>query len=311
MITWYDIKLQTLQKMFATNNGSTTIPTDNSTREYISSMPGAANEALQMLATAGKFIIKSVDIANIPMTNLIPNGENIRSVSRGTIDFAVDGAHSLYFELKGTAHMTITVGELVFLDEDIESSSLGYVPYKYLIDNEDNERVSITFTGDYPFSTKNVAFYSATYPTADEIQPFTENIRYDLSKIVDDFYMIDTKEVIYEGDEDISRYTATSGFFQEGTKVILLPRTMPGNFKVHYKAYPQPITQDTTDDTVLSLDPEVAALLPLYMASQLYKDDDSGAATVYRNEFEIAYERLTKTVKSPSSEHFTSTSGWI
>jgi len=311
MITWYDIKLQTLQKMFATNNGSTTIPTDNSTREYISSMPGAANEALQMLATAGKFIIKSVDIANIPMTNLYPNGENIRSVSRGTIDFTVDNAHSLYFELKGSANLVITIGDLEFLNEDITSSSLGYVPYKYLIDNENNEKVTMTLTSDYPFSTKNVAFYEASWPTADEIQPFTENIRYDLSQIVDDFYQIDTKEVIYEGDAEVSRYTATSGFFQEGTKILLLPRTMPGNYKVHYKAYPQPITQDTTDDTVLSLDPEVAALLPLYMASQLYKDDDSGAATVYRNEFEVAFDRLTRSVKSPSSEHFVSESGWI
>lgn len=71
------------------------------------------------------------------------------------------------------------------------------------------------------------------------------------------------------------------------------------------------ITLDTPDDEILAIDPEVAALLPLYMASQLYKDDDSGIATVYRNEFEVAFERLKDSVSAPSSERFTSESGWI
>ena len=96
MITWGNIKLLTLQKLFATNNGSTVIPTDNSTREYLSAMPGAANEALQMLATAGKFIIKSIDITHIPLRNLVPNGDQIYDVESGSISFDGDNAKSLY-----------------------------------------------------------------------------------------------------------------------------------------------------------------------------------------------------------------------
>ena len=58
MYTWKDIKLITLQKMFAAEG--TTIPNDESVTDYIAGMPAAANEALQMLATVGKFIIKTI-----------------------------------------------------------------------------------------------------------------------------------------------------------------------------------------------------------------------------------------------------------
>ena len=309
-ITWGDIKLKTLQKLYATNNGSTSIPTDNSTREYISAMPGAANEALQMLATAGKFIIKSIDIAHIPVKNLIPNAENIRSAERGTIEYSADRARSFYFELKGKVSLTITVGDVEGEAIELESAT-GFSGYKYLIENPDDLNVKVSFVSDYPFGLKNVALYSADYQTADDIPAYSEYIRYDLSQMLDDFYMVDNSQVIYEGDANVARYTATTDYFQEGFKVMLIHRDKPGNYKVYYKAYAPMITLDTPDDEELSLDPEVAALLPLYMASQLYKDDDVGIATIYRNEFEVAFERLTKAVSAPSSEKFVSVSGWI
>lgn len=309
-ITWGDIKLKTLQKLYATNNGSTSIPTDNSTREYISAMPGAANEALQMLATAGKFIIKHIDIAHIPVKNLIPNAENIRSVERGTIEYSADKARSFYFELKGKVTLTITVGDTEGEPIELESAT-GFSGYRYLIENTDDLTVKVSFVSDYPFGLKNVALYSADYQTADDIPAYSEYIRYDLSQMLDDFYMVDNSQVIYEGDANVARYTATTDYFQEGFKVMLIHRDKPGNYKVYYKAYAPMITLDTPDDTELALDPEVAALLPLYMASQLYKDDDVGIATIYRNEFEVAFERLTKAVSAPSSEKFVSVSGWI
>lgn len=313
MVTWGDIKLRTLQKMFATNNGSTTIPTDNSTREYISAMPGAANEALQMLATVGKFIIKSIDIAHIPLNNICPTGVDIRSVERGALEYQGVGARSLYYELMGKGTLTLTIGsnDPIVEDFNTKENSRGYVPFKRLIENPDDEIVTIKFESDYPLSAKNVAFYTASFETEDEVQPYSENIRYVLPEIVNDFYMVDLEHVIYEGNADISRYTATSDFFQEGNKVLVLHRDVPGNYKVYYKAYPQHLTNDTPDDEELTIDPEISALMPLYMASQLYKDDDSGIATLYRNEFEVAFERLVQSASAPSSEKFTSESGWI
>ena len=47
------------------------------------------------------------------------------------------------------------------------------------------------------------------------------------------------------------------------------------------------------------------------MASQLYKDDDNGIATSYRNEFEVALESLIDSSTSQGYEEFVSESGWI
>lgn len=310
MITWGNIKLLTLQKLFATNNGSTVIPTDNSTREYISAMPGAANEALQMLATAGKFIIKSIDITHIPVNNLIPNGDQIYDVECGSIMFSGENAKSIYFEVKGKGKVTYKKGNSQ-LEEDFDTSdSYGLVAFRKQINNPDNEKITVIFSSEYPMRVTNIAMYSAKYEKEEDIPPYKDYIRYDLSEMIPDYYMVDLEHVIFEGTQ-IPKYKATSDFFQEGFKVLVLPREMNGNIKLYYKAYPQSITLETPDDEVLSLDPEVAALLPLYMASQLYKDDDSGIATVYRNEFEVAFERLQQSVSAPSSEHFTSVSGWI
>ena len=60
----------------------------------------------------------------------------------------------------------------------------------------------------------------------------------------------------------------------------------------------------------MALDPEVAAIIPLYMASQLYKDDDLSTSTVYRNEWEVAFEKLSQGALVPKKEKFIPSSGW-
>ena len=50
-MTWKDIKLATIQKMFSAEG--TTIPADDSTRDYIAAMPYVANEGILMMSTAG------------------------------------------------------------------------------------------------------------------------------------------------------------------------------------------------------------------------------------------------------------------
>ena len=321
-ITWHDIKLKTMQKMFAINNGSTRLPTDSMGKDYLNAMPGAANEALQMLATAGKFIIKSVDIAHIPVKSLIAGSERIRSIERGTITYEADQAYSMYYECKGKGTMTVAIGDYEPIETDFDDTdSLGYVPHKLLLDRHnvsdttfDNtkpinkivagESVSIviakltdcssariisetttspngtftvvnvgtdyhivytdlldspgissaysvryaytpiggtertvtiathelysipaiksgkavvSFTSDYPLSLMNVALYAADYENEEDIPPYSQFIRYDLSELAPDYYMVDPEQVIYEGNYDYEwkRYKATSKWFQE------------------------------------------------------------------------------------------------
>ena len=307
MYTWKDIKLITLQKMFAAEGN--TIPNDESVTDYIAGMPAAANEALQMLSTVGKFIIKTIDIAHNPVKNLLEGGGKIHSAEQGSLLFDAVNVHSVYFECAGIGTYSVKIDDAEILAGELTGKG-GYLPYKLLVPNEENKKVVLELHSDYPFAVKNIAMYSANFEFAEDIQPYAEKVRYDLRKLAPDFYAIDSESICYEGGEG-TEYIQTSDFLQEGDRVLVLDRNMVGNFKIYYKAYPQQITVDTLDTEELAIDEEVAPLLPLYMASQLYKDDDNGIATSYRNEFEVAFERLYKRNISPSAESFTSESGWI
>ena len=114
MYTWKDIKVITLQKMFAAEGS--VIPNDESVKDYIAGMPGAANEALQMLATVGKFIIKTIDIAHNPVKNLLSDGAKIVSQERGTIKFSADGARSMYFECFGVEPYFVRIDDEELVD---------------------------------------------------------------------------------------------------------------------------------------------------------------------------------------------------
>lgn len=199
-MTWGDLKIFTLQKIFAITGD--TLLTNSTTSPYLKSMPAVANEALQLLATAGKYIIKSYDITQ-------------------------------------------------------DGTDAGLVK-------------------KYDFSTLLTDFYSFR-----------------------DVYLLTT-----------DKYAETTDYDLEGASLFVLPSDSIGTWTVYYNAYPQEITRLTTDATVLSLDPEVSAIIPLYMASQLYKEDDITLATVWRNEFEVARELLVNSNRGGTIEVKSTFEGW-
>ena len=305
MSTWYDLKLATLQKMFSADDQ---IQADESTIGYLAAMPHCANEGLALLATAGKFMTKSVKIAQMDIKNLVADTiANAIHEFSDTYSYQTDDGHSYYFEVSGTGTCDIYVDEI--LTETLNIEAVGYNPMKGLIENADNKPVRFEFTTSYPMGLKNIAIYKETFEDADHVVPFTNKIKYDMKELAPDFYMIDPQGIYYEG--AYQKYLQTSDFYQEGTKTLVLDRDMIGNFTIYYRAYPEQLTSLTDDDYELPIDPEVYSLLPLYMASQLYKDDDNGIATSYRNEFEVGFERLVNSANLSAYEEFTSESGWI
>jgi hypothetical protein len=306
-MTWKDIKLATIQKMFSADGS--TIPADDSTRDYVAAMPYAANEGILMMSTAGKFLVKDFSIAIDPIRNLIGdyNASSIHSAVSGDTVFEAENAHSYYFEVTGRCTYTITVGELVIVEETIDSLN-KYVTRRGMIENG-TDRATLTFTSDYPYAIKNIALYEAKYTDDSEVPAYAEKVRFKVDEIVEDFHSINS--IYFEGDVSNSRYVKTDEVFQEGDKVLALDREVAGNYIIYYNALPKTIDATTEDDYELPLDREVAAILPLYMASQLYKDDDNAIATVYRNEFEVAFERLQSAIPNGKAEKVISESGWI
>lgn len=329
MTTWKDIKLATLQKMFSSNG--TTIQADSSTAEYIYAMPQAANEALQLLATAGKFIVRTLEIDVKPYANLIGDAAGFKEYyiqgEGHNMTFSAKGCHSLYLKVRGHANVSISYpyivhneetgeDEVQLFEEVIEVSNKEYVSIKRILDNPDNDVVTIVVEAAFPTDVKNIALYAekfeVTYddnenPVYDNVPDYERFIKYHMDKLLEDFYQL--YEIYYEG-PDKPYYLQVSSYYQEADKTLVLQRNEPGTYTVYYKAYPSHITLDTPDDYELALDPEVATLLPMYMASQLYKDDDNSISTVYRNEWEVAFERLSQNSNAPHKEEFVSESGW-
>ena len=58
------------------------------------------------------------------------------------------------------------------------------------------------------------------------------------------------------------------------------------------------IDDDWYDDDELNLPNSACVLIPLYIASQLYKDDDISQATSYRNEFEVGLQDLVYEIEN-------------
>ena len=306
MTTWLDIKDASLRKMFSLTGSE--IKLDSNTKEYLYAMPQACNEALQMLATVGKFLVGKKTFIIEPLANLLNATNQDFDLNDSTKSFVAAGAKSYYF--RATKGVTASIFVNNILKATVTCEDDNYSPYKGLIDNPNREEVRIEFYSLYPAHIMNIALYSATYASPDDVQPNEEVIRYNLKELIPDFYQIYAGKVYVERNGS-PRYLASSEYYTEANDTIVFRSDRPGLYTVYYKKYAQEITKTTPDDYVLPLDPEVAAIIPLYIASQLYKDDDNGIATTYRNEFETAFDRLKQKVEVPDREEFSGESGWV
>ena len=319
MITWKDIKYTSLQKMFSITGNQTTIPNDSATLEYVNAMPQACNEALQLLSTAGKFIIKEFQYINYPYENLLGK-DNFKTytIINDNESFSAKSALSYYFKISGKpTSCKLYVGTHEVKDFYPEGNEINYkvfttfkgnIEYPELAEGEDST-VSLLISATTPVNISNVCFYGAAFESNADVPPYEKFIRICMDEVLDDFYQLAPAELynVSAGDD----YIVADNYFQEADKTLIIQRNKPGIYIIHYRAYPQQITMDTPDDTVLSLDPEVAALIPLYIASQLYKDDDNAIATTYRNEFEVAFDRLSQGALVPKREKIIPSSGWV
>lgn len=95
-----------------------------------------------------------------------------------------------------------------------------------------------------------------------------------------------------------------------GNDYLVLDGSRTGTYTLYYYAYPLKVTAETKDETDLQIDPDVASLIPLYIASQLYKEDDPSMAATWRNEFEMGREELKLHLRGGSSGEFRSTTEW-
>lgn len=124
-----------------------------------------------------------------------------------------------------------------------------------------------------------------------------------LKELAENFLSLRENEVFLNGRH-------TDGYTLIGGERMLLYGI--GKWIIGYNAYPQKITQATDMNYVLDVPEDAAVLLPLYIAAELYKDEDPQTAAIYRNEFEAGREALLYRDTAKSGHMcFESVSKWI
>lgn len=101
-----------------------------------------------------------------------------------------------------------------------------------------------------------------------------DTIYYDLSKKIEDFRMI---KGIY------SKMPVSWKILNKNT--IIIDNWQGKKILVSYEVKPTIINSDTDTNFVIEIASEYANLIPLYIAGELYKDDDLTLSTMYMNEF--------------------------
>lgn len=128
----------------------------------------------------------------------------------------------------------------------------------------------------------------------------------DLTTVIPNFYKI--VKIYYQKTNGYKQLINNTDYHMLGFDELVLDPNKHGDYIVEYQYYPEKITNETEDSYEIELEPEMIALIPLYIASQLYKDDDIAVATTYRNEFEASVESNFKVI---DDLQFISKTGWL
>ena len=315
MYTWGDIQIISIEKMFLNNtpiqvSDLSEMREDKKYKNYLSAMPNVANEALLRIMSKGRPIIKKyIFNQNIPNSILHSQSYDSYLVESEDIQAFAAVAHAYYFEIDNSATVLVekfngTTWEIVETIDYVSTRPGKYRVFKGLINNPDNEQIRLVFKAQFIYNVRNIALYNVKFRTNEEVFNNVRRQKYNLNELIEDFYKIVSVE--YEENSEKGMYI--SNYDLEGDNVFVVDTEMKGNFIITYQAYPDKISSSTADSYIFNLPAEMILLLPLYISSELYKDDDISLATSYRNQFEAGLESLDGNAVAVS---FMSNSGWL
>lgn len=103
-------------------------------------------------------------------------------------------------------------------------------------------------------------------------------------------------------------------FEEQDGKLYIDKRFMDRNsltLTIKYRIIPERFTTTTPWNTLIDLPYNICSIVPLYLASELYKDDDISLATSYRNQFETELDYISsQMVDSLGVEHSRDVGGY-
>ena len=285
--------------------------------EYEDGFVFAANRAL-LEVNALRPRTSSCFINHRPLKNELLKHSFEPIEKTGELIFEAADVKSYYFECDGVgaAYLELFDGATCSwqkIDMRSLSSAGEYKPYKGFIKRDGvfvSGRIRLHFTGDYLYSVKSLAFYRNIFSKNEsDIPAFEAFTKYDVSKLVADFMSLRNPPIeVDEGYRHLNQ-----GYQVEDGRIILLPFDSAGHYKVIYNRRPRPIENDgalSDDLTVIDLDEELCALLPILIAAYIWMDDEPEKAQYYLSLYQSRVAYMLSSVKNLSPVVIRSANGW-
>lgn len=136
------------------------------------------------------------------------------------------------------------------------------------------------------------------------------NRLYHLKELAPDFMRFCPDRLTIRGENNTFEHVNDYQF--DGMDELYLPAEYQGTLVIWYEAYPEEITEDTPNDTTFSLAEEAQRAIPLYIAAEVFKEDDISMATQYLNEYENVKSMLaSRRQQTASGGAWRSVTGWV
>lgn len=276
----------------------------------------AANRALLQVNYL-RPAISSYVINHKPMKNLVEGGFNPIERSEDLI-YEAENAKAYYFQADGIGRVYIErlntgTNNWVMVDTFEMTGARRFTEYSGFI-RAGKEFITgpvrLRFSGEYLYSVKNVAMYEHIYSdNAADIPAYEAYTRYDMTALAEDFLTLSTPPIT----ED-EEYKKLSGDYDvEGGRVILLPYSVTGCFKVLYNRRPKELiakglAQD--DESLLDLDEELCSLIPVLIASYIWLEDEPDRAQYYYSQYQARAGEILARERNLSPVQIKSCNGW-
>ena len=285
--------------------------------EYEDGFVFAANRAI-LEVNALRPVSSSFYINHRPIKNELLRPTFEPALKEDELIFECADVKAYYFECDGSGAMYIELfDERTRTWQPIEwktlSSSGAFKPYKGFIKKEGDfvpGRIRLRFTGEYLYSVKSVAMYKHILgKDEDDIPAFEAFTEYDVTEMVSDFMSLKNPPIAFD---DEYRHLNREYRVENG-RIILLPYDGAGHYRVIYNRRPKDIKHENSlseDLTVIDLDEELCALLPILVAAYIWMDDEPEKAQYYLSLYQQRAAYLEHKTINPSPVIMRSVNGW-
>ena len=299
MYTWKHIKEEALQLMFAG---------ESEAQDYLPGMPQAANFALCDLACTCAPILCEVTAVQFAPQNLLEEGCEALRLHEGEMAVKASAARAFGIEISGEdVSLVVEDADGVPLYRAQVRSADGFERHAAVLQTA--QAITIRTSAEKPYYTRNIsAVREAAVPQAGGTCAYDVKELAALCPGALAFSRMAEQDAVWYNGAPVAPMVQ-----YDGAHIVRVPAHWQGELRFCYYGLPTAIAEDTPEDFVPELPEECLRLVPLYIASRLYAEDDLSQAVTYWNLYDAKRSELSSVYQSGlrTPQAWRAESGWV